>query len=152
MMQLRENDLFSNFSTELQRRVNLYSSEGEYESERVDMNTFVTSPDYMDLGDDISKANLQLLKHVDNPEIREAWLILGKGSGKSFNSSIYQCRGVWETCMLKNPQKYSDLAVGTNSSQIKTGYLSRSERVAKYNQLLRIEEELGKKAKMNKIY
>ena len=48
-MQLRENDLFSNFSTELQRRVNLYSSEGEYESERVDMNTFVTSPDYMDL-------------------------------------------------------------------------------------------------------
>ena len=45
----------------------------------------------------------------------------------------------------------ADLAVGTNSNQIKTGYLSRSERVAKYNQLLRIEEELGKKAKMNKI-
>ena len=46
----------------------------------------------------------------------------------------------------------SDLAVGTNSSQIKTGSLARSERVAKYNQLLRIEEELGKKAKMNKIH
>ena len=46
----------------------------------------------------------------------------------------------------------ADLAVGTNSSQIKTGSLSRSERVAKYNQLLRIEEELGKKAKMNKIH
>ena len=45
----------------------------------------------------------------------------------------------------------ADLAVGTNSNQIKTGSLSRSERVAKYNQLLRIEEELGKKAKMNKI-
>ncbi len=45
----------------------------------------------------------------------------------------------------------ADLAVGTNSNQIKTGSLTRSERVAKYNQLLRIEEELGKKAKMNKI-
>ena len=46
----------------------------------------------------------------------------------------------------------ADLAVGTNSNQIKTGSLARSERVAKYNQLLRIEEELGKKARMNKIY
>ena len=46
----------------------------------------------------------------------------------------------------------SDLAVGTNSNQIKTGSLARSERVAKYNQLLRIEEDLGKKAKMNKIH
>ncbi len=46
----------------------------------------------------------------------------------------------------------ADLAVGTNSNQIKTGSLSRSERVAKYNQLLRIEEELGKKARMNKIH
>jgi enolase len=45
----------------------------------------------------------------------------------------------------------ADLSVGTNSNQIKTGSLARSERVAKYNQLLRIEEELGKKAKMNKI-
>jgi len=39
----------------------------------------------------------------------------------------------------------ADLAVGTNSNQIKTGSLARSERVAKYNQLIRIEEELGKK-------
>jgi len=46
----------------------------------------------------------------------------------------------------------ADLAVGTNSNQIKSGSLARSERVAKYNQLLRIEEELGKKAKMNKLY
>ena len=45
----------------------------------------------------------------------------------------------------------ADLAVGTNSNQIKTGSLARSERVAKYNQLLRIEEELGKKASMSKI-
>ena len=45
----------------------------------------------------------------------------------------------------------ADLAVGTNSNQIKTGSLARSERVAKYNQLIRIEEDLGKKARMNII-
>jgi enolase len=41
----------------------------------------------------------------------------------------------------------ADLAVATNSGQIKTGAPARSERVCKYNQLLRIEEELGNKAK-----
>ena len=45
----------------------------------------------------------------------------------------------------------ADLAVGTDSSQIKTGSLARSERVSKYNQLLRIEEQLGKSSKMNNI-
>ena len=45
----------------------------------------------------------------------------------------------------------SDMAVGTNSNQIKSGSLSRSERVAKYNQLLRIEEDLGINSKMSKI-
>ncbi len=45
----------------------------------------------------------------------------------------------------------SDLAVATNSSQIKAGSLARSERVSKYNRLLRIEEELGKSSKMAKI-
>ena len=37
----------------------------------------------------------------------------------------------------------ADIAVGTRATQIKTGSLSRSDRIAKYNQLLRIEEELG---------
>ena len=46
----------------------------------------------------------------------------------------------------------ADLSVGTNSNQIKTGSLARSERISKYNQLIRIEEELGKKARMNKIH
>ena len=45
----------------------------------------------------------------------------------------------------------ADLAVATNSSQIKTGSLARSERVAKYNRLLRIEEDLGNSAKMAKV-
>ena len=42
----------------------------------------------------------------------------------------------------------SDLAVGTNSNQIKTGSLARSERVSKYNQLIRIEEQLNLKSNM----
>ena len=48
----------------------------------------------------------------------------------------------------------SDLAVATNSGQIKTGSMSRSERIAKFNQLLRIEEnfELKKSIKNNKFY
>ena len=41
----------------------------------------------------------------------------------------------------------ADLSVSTSSGQIKTGSLSRTDRTAKYNQLLRIEEELGQKAK-----
>jgi len=41
----------------------------------------------------------------------------------------------------------ADLAVATNAGQIKTGSLSRTDRVAKYNQLLRIEEELGDSAR-----
>ena len=45
----------------------------------------------------------------------------------------------------------ADLAVATQSSQIKTGSLARSERVAKYNRLLRIEEELGNSGKMTKV-
>ena len=43
----------------------------------------------------------------------------------------------------------ADIAVATNSGQIKTGSLSRSERMAKYNRLLRIEEELGSRAEFN---
>jgi enolase len=43
----------------------------------------------------------------------------------------------------------ADLAVGTRAGQIKTGSASRSDRVAKYNQLLRIEEELGAMARYN---
>ena len=45
----------------------------------------------------------------------------------------------------------ADLCVGTNSNQIKTGSLARSERVSKYNQLLRIEENLKNNAKMNSL-
>jgi len=112
-LSLKSEDLFKNFSEELARRIYNEEEGSEYESEFIDMKTFITSPNYMDLERDISKANLQLLCHIDEPEVREAWLVLGKGSGKSFNSSIYQCRGIWQTAMLKDPQRYSGLAVGT---------------------------------------
>ena len=57
------------------------------------------------------------------------------------------------TCMVSHRSgetedtTIADLAVATNAGQIKTGSLSRTDRVAKYNQLLRIEEELGPMAK-----
>ena len=63
----------------------------------------------------------------------------------NFNTIISHRSGDTEDTFI------SDLAVATMSSQIKTGSLARSERVAKYNRLLRIEEELGKQAKMAKI-
>ena len=45
----------------------------------------------------------------------------------------------------------ADLAVGMGTGQIKAGSLSRSERVAKYNRLLKIEEQLGERAKFGKL-
>ena len=63
----------------------------------------------------------------------------------NFNTIISHRSGDTEDTFI------ADLAVGTMSSQIKTGSLARSERVAKYNRLIRIEEELGKLAKMTKI-
>ena len=63
----------------------------------------------------------------------------------NFNTIISHRSGDTEDTFI------ADLAVATESSQIKTGSLARSERVAKYNRLLRIEEELGNQVKMAKI-
>ena len=63
----------------------------------------------------------------------------------NFNTIISHRSGDTEDTFI------ADLAVATESSQIKTGSLARSERVAKYNRLLRIEEQLGNLAKMAKI-
>jgi hypothetical protein len=57
-MNTNSNDLLSNFADELKRRMTLVTEEGEYESFNVDMETFIMSPDYMNLSDDISEANL----------------------------------------------------------------------------------------------
>ena len=50
---------------------------------------------------------------------------------------------VWHRSGETEDSIIADIAVGTNAGQIKTGSLSRSDRIAKYNQLLRIEEGLG---------
>ena len=63
----------------------------------------------------------------------------------NFNTIISHRSGDTEDTFI------ADLAVGTESSQIKTGSLARSERVAKYNRLLRIEEDLGNKAKIQNL-
>ena len=63
----------------------------------------------------------------------------------NFNTIISHRSGDTEDTFI------ADLAVSTESSQIKTGSLARSERVSKYNRLLRIEEELGNSSKMAKI-
>ena len=53
---------------------------------------------------------------------------------------------VIDAVILPESRTIADIAVGTRATQIKTGSLSRSDRIAKYNQLLRIEEELGGEA------
>ena len=72
--------------------------------------------------------------------------VISMAKAADFNTIISHRSGDTEDTFI------ADLASATMSSQIKTGSLARSERVAKYNQLLRIEEELGKKARMNKIH
>ena len=66
--------------------------------------------------------------------------------------AIEMARRAGYTCVISHrsgeteDSTIADIAVGTNAMQIKTGSLSRSDRTAKYNQLLRIEEELGEGA------
>ena len=112
------------------------------------------------VGDDLTVTNpLKLQKAIDNSAINSILIKLNQIGTVSetidvikfaqkigFNTIISHRSGDSEDTFI------ADLAVGTNSSQIKTGSLARSERTAKYNQLIRIEEDLGKKARMNKIY
>ena len=65
-MRTGSSELLDNFATELKRRMSLVYEEGEYESVNVDMESFICSSDYMDLSEDVSESNLQLLIHVDN--------------------------------------------------------------------------------------
>ena len=62
----------------------------------------------------------------------------------SFNGYTFETSGRNDPVLIRDT--IADLAVGLNTGQIKTGSLSRSDRVAKYNQLLRIEEELADSA------
>ena len=112
------------------------------------------------VGDDLYVTNLQRLKwgYLNNSSnsiliklnqigtVTETLEVIKFAQLIGYNTIISHRSGDSEDTFI------ADLAVGTNSNQIKTGSLARSERVSKYNQLIRIEEKLGKKAKMNKIY
>ena len=58
-----------------------------------------------------------------------------------------KCWKVFDNVVFTEDSTIADIAVATNAGQIKTGSLSRTDRIAKYNQLLRIEDELGEVAK-----
>lgn len=86
-------------------------------------------------------ANSILVKPNQIGTLTETLNAIGIAQRAGFTTIISHRSGETEDTII------ADLAVGTGSTQIKTGSLSRSERVAKYNRLLKIESELGKKAK-----
>ena len=90
-------------------------------------------------------ANSILVKPNQIGTLTETLEVIEIAKKANFNTIISHRSGDTEDTFI------ADLAVATMSSQIKTGSLARSERVAKYNRLLRVEEELGNQAKMARI-
>ncbi len=106
---------------------------------------FATNLERLKIGFLNSSANCILIKLNQIGTVTETLEVIKFAQLIGFKTVISHRSGDSEDTFI------ADLAVGTNSNQIKTGSLSRSERVAKYNQLLRIEDELGKSSKMNKL-
>ena len=106
---------------------------------------FVTNEKRLKKGIDEKSANSILIKVNQIGTLTETLNVIDLAQKNNFTTVISHRSGDSEDTFI------ADLAVSTNSSQIKTGSLARSERVAKYNRLLRIEEELGNKAKMNNL-
>ena len=106
---------------------------------------FVTNKKRLERGIKEKSANSILIKPNQIGTISETLETIKLAQDNNFETIISHRSGDSEDTFI------ADLAVATNSSQIKTGSLARSERVAKYNRLLRIEEELGNQAKMAKI-
>jgi enolase len=102
---------------------------------------FTTNPARLARGIGSGVANAVLVKMNQIGTLTETLEVL-KQAGESFYAPVVSARS-GETC----DSFIADLAVGTNAGQIKIGSLAQSERLAKYNQLLRIEEELGSEAK-----
>ena len=90
-------------------------------------------------------ANAILIKPNQIGTVSETLEVINFAKKNNFNTLISHRSGDSEDTFI------ADLAVATESSQIKTGSLARSERVAKYNRLLRIEEEIGQKSEMSKL-
>ena len=106
---------------------------------------FVTNVNRLEKGIKNKSANSILVKPNQIGTLTETLEVILMAKKANFNTIISHRSGDTEDTFI------ADLAVGTMSSQIKTGSLARSERVAKYNRLLRVEEELGKEAKMARI-
>ena len=106
---------------------------------------FATNNDRLMTGIKSRAANAILIKPNQIGTVTETLKVIETAKNNNFRTIISHRSGDSEDTFI------SDLAVATNSSQIKTGSLARSERVAKYNRLLRIEEELGNNAKMARI-
>ena len=106
---------------------------------------FATNVKRLKKGIEEKSANAILIKLNQIGTVSETLEAINLAQKNNFNTIISHRSGDTEDTFI------SDLAVGTNSSQIKTGSLARSERVAKYNRLLKIEEELGNSAKMAKV-
>ena len=106
---------------------------------------FVTNKNRLIKGIKEEVANAILIKPNQIGTLTETLDVINLAKKNEYKTIISHRSGDSEDTFI------ADLAVATNSSQIKTGSLARSERVAKYNRLLRIEEELGKSAKMAKV-
>ena len=102
---------------------------------------FVTNIKRLKTGIEKNAGNAILVKLNQIGTLSETIDAINLGKRNNFNSIISHRSGETEDTTI------SDIAVGLNVGQIKTGSLSRSDRIAKYNQLLRIEEDLGDKAK-----
>tara|TARA_Y100000996_G_scaffold378452_1_gene331127 strand:- start:662 stop:1918 length:1257 start_codon:yes stop_codon:yes gene_type:complete len=106
---------------------------------------FATNSKRLKKGIDNKSANSILVKPNQIGTLSETLEVVTMARKANFNTIISHRSGDTEDTFI------ADLAVAIESSQIKTGSLARSERVAKYNRLLRIEEELGNQVKMAKI-
>ena len=98
---------------------------------------FVTNTKILKEGIDKGIANSILIKINQIGTLTETFAAIEMAKRAGYTAVISHRSGETEDSTI------SDIAVGTNAGQIKTGSLSRSDRMAKYNQLLRIEEDLG---------
>ena len=105
---------------------------------------FVTNTDRLKRGVEEKIANSILIKFNQIGTLTETLNAISMAKKASYTSMISHRSGETEDHFI------ADLAVATNAGQIKTGSLSRSDRLSKYNQLLRIEELLGEDALYNK--
>ncbi|WP_333567294.1 phosphopyruvate hydratase [Sphingorhabdus sp.] len=101
---------------------------------------FVTNPERLSMGIDKGLANSLLVKVNQIGTLTETLAAVSMAHRASYSSVMSHRSGETEDSTI------ADLAVATNCGQIKTGSLARSDRLAKYNQLIRIEEELGASA------